>query len=401
MTTSHKKLVFIVNNPGFFLSHRINLAEAAGKLGYRVRLLSPTPSDQELEVLKTYHVAWDKMPLRPADMNILGIFSSFFQAMLLAGSRGGSVFYLITIIPTLLYGLPLRIFNRPLMVPIPGLGSFFYSSRFTARILQRLIALIYRFILNGRNSVAIVQNQDHRRTLLSWGVRRDKIQYIPGSGVDESKFYYSPRKNRGFPPAIVVPARLLADKGIREACQASGLLDQWQVPHKMIFAGSSDPGNPSSLSRNEISHLAKEFPSVQFPGFVREMHSLLLESDLVCLPSYHEGLPRALIEAFAIGRPVVTTDVTGCREIVKHGLTGLLAQVKDPRSVALNIRKIIEDPELAGKLSRNAHTFFLKHLTLRKVTAQTMNLLKNSEATNRKVSAPGEEENREKVNKAK
>lgn len=234
--------------------------------------------------------------------------------------------------------------------------------------------------MNGRNSKTIVQNRDDRNQLIRWGIKTDKICLIKGSGVDEGKYQFNPKPFSLYKELkILVPARLLKDKGIVEACNASLVLDQRNISHKFIFAGDIDPVNPTSLTQEEVDKLSDECPSVEFFGYVKNMKDLYNECDMVCLPTYHEGLPKSLIEAFAIGRPVITCDVTGCREIVSDKNTGMLAPSKNSDAISEAIIELSTDVNLQKNMIENAHALFLSQLTISEVNRKTMTLYRSLE----------------------
>ena len=370
-------LVFVVNKAEFFVSHRINLARAALREGLAVTLACPRPPKEILNSLREGSIKWKPISLEREKLKLAALFRVWWQAIKLAYYKKSAIFHLVTALPIVLVGPILRIFNRKIVVAISGLGTVFNKDTGFYRLAKFVVVNLYKFILSGANSRLVVQNLDDFDLFRSFGIDESKISLIKGSGVDPKEYGFNPKTELDDVPKILVPARLLHDKGILEACKASGLLRSKGIKHKIIFAGTVDRGNPTSFTEKEIEKLQSIYEDVSFVGFQADIHKWFLEADIVCLPSYHEGLPRSLIEAFAIGRPVVASNVRGCREIVYHEKTGLLAKVKDPKDLADNIQRIIIDKNLRNTLVHAAYDLFLEELETSKIEKSTVSLYKS------------------------
>ena len=138
---------------------------------------------------------------------------------------------------------------------------------------------------------------------------------------------------------------LLRDKGVKEFIDAAKTVRSKNSQVQFLLVGDTDDGNPTSMNSEEIADLANS-RDVTWLGARTDIAKLLAESHIACLPSYREGLPKSLIEAASVGRPIVATDVPGCREVVTHMVNGLLVKPRDAQALAVAIEKLVNDPNL-------------------------------------------------------
>jgi glycosyltransferase involved in cell wall biosynthesis len=194
---------------------------------------------------------------------------------------------------------------------------------------------------------------------------------IRGSGVDLERF--RPHPEISGTPCVVLPARLLTDKGIREFCTAADLLAERNVDCEFVLAGPLDPDNPSGISRPELDKLV-QLGHVTWVGQQGDMPDVLRNSHVVVLPSYREGMPKALIEAAAAGRPIVTTDVPGCRDVVEDGVSGIIVPVRNALALANAIEELVASPELRKTYGLAGRRKAEAEFGVKAVVAQTLAL---------------------------
>lgn len=254
---------------------------------------------------------------------------------------------------------------------VNGLGYVFTSEDRLARLLTPPVRLLMRLAFGGARSRLVVQNPDDRRLFeQSRLIHPDRIRLIPGSGVDCRRFV--PRERLGGRNGqyrVLLPARLLWDKGVGEFLEAARLLRGEGI--EFLIAGEADPGNPAAVPQPEIT-VWQESGLVRLLGHVDNMPALFQSVDVVVLPSYREGLPKALIEAAASGLPLVTTDVPGCREVVSHEVDGLLIPARDAGALAAAIVFLRDDPITAERLGRAARAKAVRVFDERHIVAQTL-----------------------------
>ena len=250
-----------------------------------------------------------------------------------------------------------------------GTGYLFNSSRPFARAVGTLVSALMRALLNRGRSRVILQNDEAGESMVASGlIARDRVVIIRGSGVDLAE--YTPSPEPVGVPVVVLASRMLWDKGVAEFVEASRILRAQNVPVRMALVGAPDAANPSAIATSVLESWRDE-GIVEWWGHRRDMPSVLAESNVVCLPSYHEGLPKVLIEGAACGRPLIASDIAGCREVVRHMENGLLVKVKDAASLAAAIRTLVEDRELRVRLGKNGRQLAVDNFSIGRVIEQT------------------------------
>ena len=283
----------------------------------------------------------------------------------LARRHPDAMFQMWSVYVIIACGLPLRFFNRRSLYMVTGLGPVLGSTGSRFRAFRTIILTVYRYLMSGRNSRCLNHNADDKRFLArALHADPDKFFVTPGCGVDPELFPYFEERAGNAHPVVVVPARLIEDKGIREAVAASGILRDRGVEHEMWFTGATEPYPWISITEEERERAQRENPSVKFIGFQESMVPIYRQADIVCLPTrYPEGTPTVLIEAAATGRVGVTCDTVGAVEIVRHEETGLVVPQRDPRALADALERVMTDPELYERFRRKAYQHFLQHYT--------------------------------------
>lgn len=367
-------VVFILNSTSFFISHRINIAKEILKLNGEVILCAPNINPSEKDILFNSKISYLKIPFSRKKIKILDLLKTILFGFRV--SKMNKIYHLVTIIPILLCGIPLRILNKKVVFAVSGLGTVFISEQIFSKIIRFFVKNIYRFLFNGVHSRLIVQNNDDYyffRNELK--IDEKNIYLIKGSGVSQLDFQFFeelPPDNRF--PVILVPARVIKEKGIFEIVGASQILVNEGFIHEVWVAGDVDFGNPSSLTQEQIEKISIANPSIKFLGHQSNMKPLFQLSTMVCLPSYREGLPKALIEAAACGRPIITCDTPGCRDIVGHMQTGILVKTKSAEELSRAIKRLYLDKELMEKLRKNAYQKFLNEFNEEIIVRQTISV---------------------------
>jgi glycosyltransferase involved in cell wall biosynthesis len=239
-------------------------------------------------------------------------------------------FAVLTYTPKLnVYGvLAARRYGARVISNVSGLGSGFLGGGLLIRIMHGLYRLANRWA-----DAVFFQNDDD---LAYFTERRlvdpQKAVLVPGSGVDLTRFRPTGDEARkGF--VFLLIARLLRDKGVVEFVEAARLVHGRYPSARFQVLGQLDPGNPSAISERKLRCWVEE-GTIEHQGWLEDVRPSIAASDCVVLPSYREGTPRTLLEAAAMAKPVITTDVPGCRQVVEHGRTGLLCRVRDPQDLA-------------------------------------------------------------------
>lgn len=344
----NKKLLFIVNIDWFFISHRLPIALEAIKQGFEVHIA--TEITDRAEILEELGLIVHPLTITRSNTGLFSNIRTFLQILKTIKKINPDLVHLVTIKPVLLGGIASRIARVPsVVVAISGLGYIYVSKGFRAKVRKWLIGKFYRISLNHHNSKLIFQNTNDMKILLEIsGQPIKKTEIIKGSGVDLKHFKYSSINNEV--PIVVLAARLLADKGVREFVQAAEKLKKIGVIARFVLVGEIDPGNISSISNKEIKKWLDK-GVIEWWGHRTNIHEVFAMSAIVVLPSYYgEGLPKVLIEAAACGRAVITTDHPGCRDAIEPNVSGFLVPVRDPDSLADAIFNLLNNPELCNKM---------------------------------------------------
>ena len=337
-------LLYVDVQPRMFIWHRLALAKAARESGFDVHVAAPEGLGSDViadEGFQFHPIALDRRSINPwsGAGSIAGLTRLFSKlhprlvhAMRLKPIIYGGIAARMARVPAIVYGTT-------------GLGYAFSTQGAKAALLRRILTSGCRAALRHPNCRILVENPDDEITLSQQGIISEGMtRVIKGVGIDLAQFPLLPQPEGT--PLIVLASRMLWDKGIGEFVAAAEQLRSEGVEARFALVGDTDPENRSAVSVSQLEDW-KRRGIVEWWGWREDMRAVFSEAHVVCLPSfYREGVPRVLIEAAASGRPVVTTDAPGCREIVHHGQNGLLVRVRDSNSLAIALRTLIEDPSI-------------------------------------------------------
>lgn len=346
------RLLMVVNVDWFFLSHRLPVALGALNAGYEVHIA--TSLTQGREKLEAYGFKVHPIEIDRSGAGLVGLIRLFSSLVRLFWALRPDVLHLVTIKPVLVGGAAARVSPvGGVVFAISGLGHVFLAEGLLGRIRRMTVGAWYRFVLGVQNMRIIFQNKDDLNEISSVAhVRSNQVVMIPGSGVDLTEYRYVSLPEGV--PVVLMAARLLGTKGVREFVAAAQMLRIDGAKARFCLVGDLDPANPASIRGQELDEWAKQ-GCVKLLGSRSDIPELMAQAYLVVLPSYREGFPRVLIEAAACGRAVVTTDVPGCRDAIEDGVTGVLVPPKDSLALASAIRQLLENRavcETMGKAGR-------------------------------------------------
>lgn len=361
----------MVNTPDFFLSHRLPLAVAAKKAGFEVHVA--TANGPAAQIIISHGFEHHVVPFARRGHNLLNELVTLLSLAELFWRVKPALIHLVTIKPVLYGGIAARLVGVSSVVSaVSGLGTVFLADSSFARIRRKLITHLYRVAFKSKRGVVIFQNSADRDALLELrALKAEQARLIRGSGVALTDFACLPEPEGK--PIVVMAARLLRDKGVFEFVEAARLLNARGLLIEMRLIGAPDPGNPTSVTQQELDQWMKE-GLIELLGYRNDIAAQYAAVNIVCLPSYREGLPKSLVEAAACGRAVVTTDVPGCRDAIVPGETGLLAKVKDAVSLADAIQALIEEPERRKKLGQAGRVLAEEVFAIEKIVEQHMTI---------------------------
>ena len=360
------RILYVVNDLDFFISHRLPLAKKAVELGYTVFIVS-----NKLPSKKYKGIDFKKFSIERSSTSIIKNLKSLLELKGIIMEISPDIIHSVTLKSILLSNLVL-LFNRKVkkINAVSGLGYLFTSKR--ASIALQGLKLILRAIIKFGKPHFIFQNLDDLNKFKKLGLKGD-YTLIKGSGVNHKEFKYThPKTNEKV--NITFTGRILKDKGVLELIKAIEILPK-EIRSKVVLNiyGKIDLENPSHISKKELKKLLK--PNfIVWHGNSDNIKRALTMSDIYCLPSYREGLPKSTIEAMAIGRPIVTTNAPGCKDTVLEGINGFKVDIKDYKALSEKLQLLIEDEPLRIKMGKKSREIFEENFTLDKVVKQTFEL---------------------------
>jgi len=365
-----KKILFVVNSSASFASHRLPIAQQLIEKGYEVHLASP---GEPLPIFDEIGLSFHKLALSRKGKNPINELRVIWQLFKLFTGLQPDVVHTVTIKPYLYGGFAAKLAKVPALVSaVAGLGVVFIASGIKAKVLRAFLYPLYKFAFSHKNQSIIFQNTDDADFISDWvTINASKICLIRGSGIDLNTYQYSPEPTGK--PVVAFVGRLLVDKGIREFIDASKIIYDNEIEADFWVAGDLDEGNPSSITKVEIASW-KELPNVRVIGFQTDIGDLYTKSNIACLPSYREGLPKSLIEAAACGRAVVTSDVPGCRDAIESNKTGLLVPINDPFALADAIEYLIKNPDVRKRMGAAGRSLAEKEFAIEKIVSEHMKI---------------------------
>lgn len=334
-----QKILYLVSEDWFFVSHRLPMARAAKRVGYEVHVAARVGACGEAiarEGFILHPIGWQR-----GSMNPFRLLAAVMETRRLYRRVEPDLVHHVAVLPIAIgslaaLGLPLRVLNA-----FTGLGFTFASKSARARLLRALAGICLGWLLRRRNSMVLVQNPDDRTVIARLGVPPEHIAMIPGSGVDVDVFTPLPEPIDAMPTVAFV-GRLLENKGVRTLVRAHELLIERGIAVRLLLAGAPDPLNPTSIPDDLLSAWCK-IANLSLLGHIEDVRGVWGQAHIAVLPSRREGIPMSLLEAAACGRPLVATDVPGCREVARAGVTGLLVAPDDAAALADAIATLVKD----------------------------------------------------------
>jgi len=369
--------MLVANSCWYLFNFRLPLLCDLRARGYKVSIVAPTDAYTSDLTSSGFHV--HEWSLSRSSVNPILELRALLDLYRIYRSEKPSLVHHFTI-KACLYGTLAAKFARVYRVinAVTGLGHVFLGKRKRSLVMQKFIKPIYQLAFTARRSTVIFQNAADLEKLIQLGITsNDKSELIRGSGVDIN--YFDPEAVSNFsvpgefhtPFRVLFPSRIIKEKGILELLTAMKMLWADNIECRLLIAGLVDTGNRSSIDSDDLACL-NSHPCISLLGHVEDMRQLYATSDVVVLPSWREGLSRALTEAAAMQRPIVTTDVPGCRDVVDHARSGLLVPINSPVSIYLALRLLIENSHLAFKLGTLARKKVLREFQLPLVNEATL-----------------------------
>ena len=361
------KIILFANTDWYLYNFRLKLAETLIKMNNDLFLVSP--AGRFADRLRVSGYKWKEIKLSRSGINPFNeIWTIIRLTQLYQRERPDLVHHFTS--KCVLYGSIAAKFAGVTRIvnSVTGMGYVFTKNNLLTFFLKPFVNFFYKIALT--NSRVIFQNQKDIDYFISHQmIKGSQCALIPSSGVDIEKFCPAPYQNGD--PLIVLPARMLKDKGIEEFVEAATLLKNKGVKARFALVGMPDQGNPSSISEFQLK-IWSSSEKIEYWGWQEDMVSVYQKASVVCLPSYREGLAKGLIEAAACGRALVASDIPGCREVVMQGVNGYLVPTKQAVPLADAIERIITDKRLMARMGKESRKIAVRDFSVEKINRETI-----------------------------
>ena len=364
------KLLFFVTEDWYFCSHRLPLAIAAREAGYEVVLATRVQAHRS--IIEAAGIRLLPLDLSRGAKNPFKDWRTLLKLYGILRSERPDILHNVAMKPVLYGSLAAKFGSKTSVInALAGLGHLFAVTGRSGH-LRRLVHVALKALLL-RSGRVIVQNPDDLRLLVESGtIEQNQALLIRGSGADLDRFKPTPEPSG--PPVVVMAARLLWDKGVGEFVAAAEKLKREGLKARFILVGEPDTENHSSIQKEQIEIWVQE-GAIEWWGQQSDMPWVFSQCHIVCLPSYYgEGVPKVLLEAAASQRPIITTDMPGCREAVEHQENGLLVPARDVAHLAEALRRLIEDRPLRERLAQRGRQRAEQEFGIQKVVSATLEL---------------------------
>jgi glycosyltransferase involved in cell wall biosynthesis len=367
-----RKILYLVTEDWYFWSHRLALAEAAKREGHTVYIVTNQGRYAASLAVKGF-ILLDLKIHRSVGSPVNELSTVLKLAKLYRHIKPDLVHH-IALKPIVIGSMAAWLSRVPTVVnAYTGLGYLFITNTYNSLVFKHLAVPFLTLIMRSKRYYSIVQNPDDEAMLDNLGLTRpDRTLLIKGSGVDVDTFMPNSEPDSDS-PIVLFASRLLKDKGIMEFIEAVKVLRQRNNPARCVLVGDRDEANPTSISEEDLQEWIDQ-GIIEWWGYREDMADVFSQVHIVCLPSYREGLPKVLLEAAASGRPIVTTDVPGCREVVLDGVNGLLVPVRDHEKLADALQTLIGSPSLRVRMGSAGRARVVDNFSIHRVNQATLDL---------------------------
>jgi glycosyltransferase involved in cell wall biosynthesis len=368
-SSAKPRILFVDNDVNSFYAYRIDLALAARDAGFEVHVAAP--QGKAAEILRSEGLQYHPIPMTRSGLAPWKEFSTISTLFRLYRRTKPDLVHHLRLKPVLYGGLAAYGARVPAVVGLlTGLGYVFIAESRRALVMRKLVVLSCKVAFRHSNQRIVFQNPDDQGVFIQNKILpAAQTVLIKGSGVDVHTYVPTPEPEGV--PVVVLASRMLRDKGVVEFVEAARELREAGVVARFVLVGDTDRGNPTAVSAEQLQAWADE-GVIEWWGHQNDMRKVLSQSNIVCLPSLREGVPKVLIEAAACGRAIVTTDAPGCREIVREGENGLLVPVRNSKALADALRLLIESAPLRALMAAKGREIAVEEFSVERVVNETL-----------------------------
>ena len=372
MNTKKKSIYIIANCTWYIFNFRLELLKKLNEEGYKVFLFAA--KDKYYSELTKYLYHFERLYLIRGSENPFLEFITFMRIFYLYKKYKPYLVHHFTIKPSIYGAVVARIYNTKNVINhITGLGPSFFSKRLKIKLFNKILKPIYKFGFNNENALNIFHNGDDRDIFIKQkltSIKNTKVIY--GSGVDIGYFKKNKIKTKfNKEVQILFPARIIREKGIIELINACNQLWSENYKFKLNLAGEIDKQNKTHLTKKNIDNIIKN-KNINLLGKTHNMRDIYYETDFVVLPTWREGLSMSILESASMSLPIITTNVPGCKEVIKNDFSGLLVPPKNINELKSAIKKFLLNPNEAINYGKNARKSVIYNFSLKRINNQIL-----------------------------
>lgn len=360
--------MLVANTDWYLYNFRLALAEFLQEEHYQVSLVSP--NGDYANQLHSQGMRWINWDVDRQSVSPWNEIISIMKFVKIIQREQPDLIHNHTVKPVIYGSLAARLTNVSRVVnTITGRGYLFIDNKISTRFLRLLVKMLYKYVVDNPSQITIYEHAADREYFHKQELLVSTRSYIiPGTGVDLNRFSESPEPDGT--PVILYPGRILWDKGIDTLIRASQILKQ-KASVRVVLVGKPDPGNPSSIPERQVEDWVNQ-GIIEWWGWKEEMNEVYANCHVVVFPSLGEGMPTVLLEAAACGRPIVTTDIPGCRDAILPGRSGLLVQPQDHQALAEALITLVNDKNMRQRMGITGRKFVAERFNLQKINAQIL-----------------------------
>ena len=378
----NKKILYLINDLPFFVSHRLPIAEEAFKKGYSINLLTGKSASQIMNANFKNNKKLDLFNIKELNFESSSthfLKNIFFLVQIVKNFLliKPDIVHLVSLKPIILGGLACRFLNiKNIVISFSGFGYLFTGkTNFKKKFYKKLILFLLKLICKNNKKIIICQNNYDKNFILENNLANfNEVILIKGSGVDIN--LYENIKYKISNNLVLMPSRILKNKGVIEFLEACKILYEKGINWNFILIGAKDYKNPSSVDSKFLDLYDNKY-NIKIFNHNDNLIPLYQKAGIVCLPSHREGIPKSIIEALCAGIPVVTTDTIGCNESILPGVNGDLALLENPKDLANKLENLILNDNKRLNYSSEAKKFAREKYNLSDVIYKHMNIYNN------------------------
>ena len=366
------KIIVIGALPSSLTNFRGKLLEALVQCGYDTVAMASGASEDEIGAIEALDVSYIDYPVKRNGLNPIEDLKTFLAFRRMFRKERPDVILAYTIKPVIWGGLAARSIRRcRFYALITGLGFAFQSGNVRRNLLTALVKGLYRLAL-GKAAGVIFQNPDNQEVFVQNKIlNKNRSHLVNGSGVDLSHFKQKPLTNE---PKFLLIARLLGEKGVREYVSAAQIVKDQYPSAVFDLVGPEDP-SPDGITKGEVNTWHQK-GIINYHGEASDVRPFIEACNIFVLPSYHEGMPRTVLEAMATGRPILTTNVPGCKETVVDGVNGWLVTKENVAELADKMIWFIENDDEWQSMADASFVKATNDFDVHKVNEKLLNIMR-------------------------